>query len=66
VRAVILTDMVELQDGNDHRLVEEAFEWAALGPLPDLAERLAPYRRPTKNPSGPAQPHQTPLQTVAF
>jgi DNA-binding SARP family transcriptional activator len=64
-RAVILTDMVELQDGSDQRVLEEATELAALGPLPDLAERLARFRpRPTRTSKG-ADLDQTPLQTAA-
>jgi len=64
-RAVILTDMVELQDGSDQRVLEEATELAALGPLPDLAERLARFRpRPTRTSNG-ADLDQTPLQTAA-
>ena len=64
VRAVILTDLVELQHGADVRVLEEAGELAALGPLPDLAERLAPFQRRTPvDPQTPG-PGQTPRQTV--
>jgi DNA-binding SARP family transcriptional activator len=63
VRAVILTDLVELQRGADERVVEEAYELAMLGPIPDLAERLAPYRRrPEISPKSSST--QTPLQTA--
>ncbi|SEP80045.1 AfsR/SARP family transcriptional regulator [Microlunatus flavus] len=69
VRAVALTDLVELQEGRDRRVLEEAAALAALGPLPDLAERLAPYRRvtdPGTAESGSAgPPRQTLLQTAA-
>ena len=65
VRAVILTDLVEMQDGADHRVLEEAHRWAALGPLPDLAERLAPYRRRHSGPPEDGGSRQTVLQTVA-
>ena len=65
VRAVILTDLVELQNGGDPRVLAEANAVAALGPLPDLAERLARYGRPPiEAPHGPAL-RQTPLQTAA-
>ncbi len=63
VRAVILTDLVELTDGADRRVVEEARWLAALGPLPDLAERVVPYVRDPREARPDAA--QTPLQTVA-
>lgn len=67
VRAVILTDLVELQDGRDRRVLEEARALAALGPLPDLAERLARYRTPLEpEPEpDPGPVRQTSLQTAA-
>ena len=64
-RAVILTDLVELQRGGDERVVEEALKLAVHGPIPDLAERLAPYRRrriPEISQNSPSR--QTPLQTA--
>ena len=45
VRAVVLTDLVELQQGTDRRVLDEAVALTALGPLPDLAERLVPFRQ---------------------
>ncbi len=63
-RAVILTDLVELQRGADERVVEEAYELAMLGPIPDLAERLAPYRRLAPKISHNSSSTQTPLQTA--
>jgi tetratricopeptide (TPR) repeat protein len=65
VRAVILTDLVELQGGADNRVLEEAQQLAALGPLPDLAERLKRYRRRPIQISQDSSPRQTPLQTAA-
>jgi hypothetical protein len=63
VRALILTDLVELQRGADDRVVEEAYGLAVLGPIPDLADRLAPYRRrPEVSPNSSST--QTPLQTA--
>jgi hypothetical protein len=62
-RALILTDLVELQRGADDRVLEEAYELAVLGPIPDLAERLAPYRRRPKT-SPNSSSTQTPLQTA--
>jgi len=65
VRAVILADLVELQHGADARVLDEASELAALGPLPDLAERLATFRgRSTRSSQNPV-PDQTPFQTAA-
>ena len=66
VRAVILTDVVELQGGADRRVLDEANELAALGPLPDLAERLARLG-PHASRMVPADvsPRQTPLQTAS-
>lgn len=65
-RAVILTDLVELQRGADNRLLEEAYQLAVLGPIPDLAERLAPYRaRQAAKNSSHSSSRQTPLQTAA-
>ena len=62
-RALILTDLVELQRGADDRVLEEAYELAVLGPIPDLAERLTPYRRrPEVSPNSSST--QTDLQTV--
>jgi DNA-binding SARP family transcriptional activator len=63
-RAVILTDLVELQDGADHRVLDEALELAALGPLPDLAERLAPYRPRGTQVRRDLTFNQTPFQTA--
>ena len=65
VRAVILADLVALQRGNDSRVLEEALQLAALGPLPDLAERLEPFRRRSAQTSEGARAQQTPLQTAA-
>jgi hypothetical protein len=65
VRAVILADLVELQHGADAGVLAEASELAALGPLPDLAERLAPFRRRSARSSQDPVAHQTPFQTVA-
>jgi hypothetical protein len=65
-RAIILADLADLQRGADPRVVDEAFELAASGPMPDIAERLAPYRRtgdleiPEDRPAT-----QTPVQTAA-
>jgi hypothetical protein len=44
-RAVILADLVEIQHGSDARILDEAYDLAVYGPMPDIAERLAPYRR---------------------
>lgn len=56
-RAVILTDLVELERGRDARHLDEALRLAVAGPIPDLAERLGQWRRPDRSP-------QTRLQTV--
>ncbi len=63
-RAVILADLVELQDGADRRVLEEAIALAALGPLPDLAERLASYDRRLPPSDQEFDSGQTPLQTA--
>lgn len=65
VRAMILTDLVELQRGSDRRVLEEAKALAALGPLPDLAERLARYGLLPDREPAPGPVRQTPLQTAA-
>jgi DNA-binding SARP family transcriptional activator len=65
VRAVILTDLVELQHGADGRVLDEADELATLGPLPDLAERLAPFRRKPLVDTQSPRPDQTLRQTMA-
>ncbi len=65
VRAVILTDLVELQHGVDGGVLDEAEALAALGPLPDLAERLASFRRHPDHQRGDGGLRQTPLQTPA-
>ncbi|HEX9436579.1 MAG TPA: tetratricopeptide repeat protein [Candidatus Limnocylindria bacterium] len=41
--AAILTDLVELEDGRDQRVVENAFRLVRRGPMPDLAARLFRY-----------------------
>ena len=56
-RAVILTDLIELERGGDVRHVDEAIQLAVAGPIPDLAERLQAWRRPDRT-------SQTRLQTV--
>jgi DNA-binding SARP family transcriptional activator len=56
-RALILTDLVELERGRDARHLDEALGLAVAGPIPDLAERLAQWSRPDPSP-------QTHLQTV--
>jgi len=43
-RAVILADLVELERGRDPAHVEAGLEVALAGPMPDLAERLRPWR----------------------
>jgi DNA-binding SARP family transcriptional activator len=48
-RAVILTDLVELERGDDIRHVDEAIELAVVGPIPDLAERLRAWGRPDRS-----------------
>ena len=65
VRGVILTDLVELQQGADARVLAEASDVAALGPLPDLVERLAPFRARSSPTSRDPIPDQTPFQTAA-
>ena len=65
VRAVILADLVTLQHGTDGPVLEEALQLAALGPLPDLAERLEPFRRRSARTSEGSRAQQTPLQTAA-
>jgi hypothetical protein len=63
-RAVILTDLVEVQNGTDPRVLREARDLAALGPLPDLAERLEPYRRRESGGVAADAVRQTPVQTA--
>ena len=65
VRAVALTDLVELQEGRDRRVLEEATALAALGPLPDLAERLVAYRHAPDPDAAGGRPAQTLLPTAA-
>lgn len=43
-QALILADVIELEDGRDTELVQRALSLAALAPLPDLVERLRRYR----------------------
>jgi uncharacterized membrane-anchored protein len=57
-RALILTDLVELERGRDARHLDEALRLALIGPIPDLAERLSGWVPKDRSP-------QTPLQTVA-
>jgi DNA-binding SARP family transcriptional activator len=57
-RAVILTDLVVLEDGTDPVHLADAGEIAHYGPMPDLIERLTPWRRSVRP--------QTRLQTVSF
>lgn len=64
IRALILTDLVELQRGADRRVVDEATALAAAGPLPDLAERLLPYRAGPDTAAPDLDPRQTLSQTV--
>jgi len=44
--ALILTDLVELEQGSDAGHVQLALEIAQRGPMPDVAERLRRYTRP--------------------
>ncbi len=57
-RALILTDLVELERGRDRRHLDEALQLALVGPIPDLAERLSGWLPQGSSP-------QTRLQTVA-
>jgi DNA-binding SARP family transcriptional activator len=57
-RALILTDLNELEDGGDRRHVEEAVALAVAGPMPDLAERLRAWLPEDRS-------TQTLLQTLA-
>jgi DNA-binding SARP family transcriptional activator len=63
-RAVILTDLVELQRGADDRVLLEGYQLAVHGPIPDLAERLALYRSRAAKNSQHSSSRQTPLQTA--
>lgn len=42
--ALILTDVVEMENGADRGMVERALTFAELAPLPDVVERLRGYR----------------------
>lgn len=65
-RAIVLADLVELQRTPDSLSVEEAFELALLGPMPDVADRVAPYRRPESSETfDGSSSSQTPLQTAS-
>ena len=57
-RALILTDLVELERGRDRRHLDEALQLALVGPIPDLAERLSGWLPQGSSP-------QTRIQTVA-
>ena len=43
-QALILADLIEMEDGSDAALVQRALGLAELAPLPDLVERLRRYR----------------------
>lgn len=53
--AVVLADLVELEQGSDASHLERAIRLATSAPMPDVAAQLAPFAR-----------SQTPLHTVAI
>jgi hypothetical protein len=53
--AVVLADLVELEQGADLSHLERALRLAASAPMPDVAAQLAPFAR-----------SHTPLHTVAI
>jgi len=53
-KALILVDLVELEDGGDARTLASATEAVTRSPLPPLAERLRPWLAQTRLPTVPA------------
>jgi tetratricopeptide (TPR) repeat protein len=53
-KALILVDLVQLEDGRDARTLAEATEAVTRSPLPPLAERLRPWLQQTRLPTVPA------------
>jgi len=53
-KALILVDLVELEDGGDPATLANATEAVTRSPLPPLAERLRPWLQQTRLPTVPA------------